>query len=150
MGVKLRMWVAWVLFIAWVCWLGWQSYFFGRFPVVSHAQFMTADVAVLAKVAAAEEGRPSPKVIVQSVIWPADANKDLEGKELLVGNWTGCDGFNAAGEYVVPLTRNATGEYSLAGIPRSPLLEPSRYRRQIYPAIPVVLKQVNKIPVAIK
>lgn len=145
MAVKLRMILAWSLFIAWVCWLGWQSYNFGRFPVVSRSQFLTADVAVIASVEMVQEGRPSDKVKVKSVIWPKDAPKELEGKEIKVGNWTGCDGFQEQGDYVIPLTRHINGDYSLAGVPRSPLIDPARYRRQIYPAMPIVLKQVSQI-----
>ena len=150
MGVKLRMVLAWALFIAWVSWLGWQSYFYSRFPVVSKAQFLNADIAIVAKVTSAGEGLPSPKVQVQSVIWPADAAKDVEGKELSIGNWSGCSGFIAPGDYVLPLTRGANGDYALAGTPRSPLLDPNRHRPQIYPATPVVLQQVRRMPVAVK
>ena len=148
MGVKLRVVIAWGLFIAWVAWLGWQSYFYGRFPVVSRSQFMTADIAVVATMTANDEGVVQPKVQVKQVIWPEKHDTALEGKEITVGNWSRVDGFTGPGEYVLPLTRGTKGDYTLAEIPRSPLSEPSKAKHYVYPALPVVLEQVRRIPAA--
>jgi hypothetical protein len=145
-GVKMRVLVAWALFIAWVTWLGWQSHYYGRFPVVSRSQFMTADVAVLAKMTANDEGVVQPKVQVKRVVWPEKHDGDLEGKEIVIGNWSRVDGFIGPGEYVIPLTRGPKGDYTLAEIPRSPLSEPSKSKHYIYPALPVVLEQARRIP----
>lgn len=73
MAVRFRVFLAWGLFIAWVAWLGWQSLNYGRFPVVSHAQFLNADVAVTADMTGAEK-EPQPNIHVQKVIWPRGAD----------------------------------------------------------------------------
>jgi hypothetical protein len=145
-GVKLRVWATWIVFIAWVAWLGWQSYFYGRFPVVSRSQFMTADFAVIATMTANDEGVVQPKVKIKRVIWPEERESDMDGKEIVIGNWTRIDGFTGPGDYVLPLTRGKTGENTLAEIPRSPLSEATRGKHYIYPAVPVVLEQVRRIP----
>lgn len=150
MGQKIRAVAAWLLFLSWVSWLGWTSFRHGRFPVVSKAQFLATDVAVIAQVDAAGHGLPSNTVRVQSVIWPTGAADELTGRELRVGNWSNCAGFVTPGDYVLPLRRERDGQYALAGLPRSPLVDPSRHPPQIYPAIPVVLSQVRGMPPAAK
>lgn len=147
MGVKLRLIVAWGLFIGWVGWLGWQSHYYGRFPVISRSQFMTADIAVVAAMTANDEGVAQPSIRVKQVIWPEKHDDSLKDKDIIIGNWSRVDGFVGPGDYVLPLTRGPKGEYALAEIPRSPLSEPSRGKRYVYPALPVVLDQVRRIPV---
>ena len=70
--------VTWMLFAGWVGWLAWQSIQHDRFPIVSRAQLLEADVGVIAEVYTADKGQPSPKVKVVSTIWPAKPPVDLK------------------------------------------------------------------------
>ena len=115
--------IAWGAFAAWVSWLAWQAFSHGRFPVVSRAQLLAADVAVVADVAVASDGTPLPKVKVQSVVWPNGATSTLSGKEVEIVNLPGSHGFGRAGKYVLILSGQGDGPYQMAMVPRSPLRE---------------------------
>lgn len=146
MAARVRLIVAWLAFAAWVGWLGWQSWRFGRFPVVSRAQFANATVAVLARIESDRDGRAVPSIRVTRAVWPANgARPDVTG-ELVVTNLAECESFTGPGDYVVPLSRGPDGAFLVARVGRSPLIEPRKHRPTIYPAIPLVLRQLEDIP----
>lgn len=137
--------VAWGAFAAWVSWLAWQSFSHGRFPVVSRAQLLAADVAVVADVGVAPGGTPNPKVKVQQVVWPAGAANTLAGKELEIANLPGSNGFGRAGRYVLLLTGQGDGPFQMAMIPRSPLVNVPA-KATVYPDSAAVLAQLREVP----
>ncbi|MFL5329918.1 MAG: hypothetical protein ACJ8C4_13520 [Gemmataceae bacterium] len=149
--------VVWVLFAGWVGWLAWQSYGHGRFPIVSRAQILVADIGVIAEVEKGPDGRPLPMVKVISVVWPANAPTDIvpadgaQGRKVEINNLPGAQGFHETGRYVLLLKGKGEGPYQLAGIPRSPLVDRSRDSkgepvRFVYPETPEVLGQLREQP----
>ncbi len=137
--------VVWTAFAIWVGWMWWLSHSHGRFPVVSRAQLLAADVAVIAEVTARGDGTPVPKVKVAEVVWPADAPKTLVGRELELANLPGSDGFKSPGRYVLILTGKGDGPYRMTELPRSPLVDP-RARQRVYPEVPEVIGQLREVP----
>ena len=142
MAARVRLIVAWGLFVAWIAWLGWQSARYGRFDVVSRAQLANADLAVVAKITADADGRALSKVHIERVIWPQPNAADLAGQDIEILKLPSCEGFQGAGDYVLPLSRGPKGDYALAVPARSPLIDPARHRPTIYPATGIVIDQI--------
>ena len=150
---RLALIVVWVLFAGWVGWLALQSTQHGRFPIVSRAQLLEADVGVIAEVSAGPDDRPLPKVKVIRAIWPANLGYQMGSHvtELEIANLPGCQGFHGQGRYVLLLSGKEGGPYRLAGMPRSPLVDRSRDSkgepvRFVYPETPEVLGQLREQP----
>jgi hypothetical protein len=146
---KARLLVAVLALFAWLGYIAYQALAVGRFPVVSHAQLLVSTLDVIADVRAGDDGRPAPKVRVESVHWPAD-QKALEGREIEVANLADAalpDGspFPGPGRYILPLVRDEGGPYRVAGLPRSPGFDhPGVYF--VYPVTPLTLQQLDTIP----
>lgn len=139
MFARLRLILAWGLFVAWVGWLGWQSLRFSRFPVVSRAQLLNANVVIVAEIDADSEGRAKPAINVLETLWPHDAA--ALPAQLNIDNLPGCAGFSGPGRYILPLS--GAGPFHLAGLPRSPLLN-QRRPLQVYPDTAEVRGQIQR------
>lgn len=122
-------------FLAWLSWLGVQAFLRGRFPVVSHAQLLMADIDVVARVEAGADGRPVAEVVVTQVQWP-ESRRRLAGQSISVAGLSTAAGFVGAGEYLIPVVVTADGSYRVA-VPEAATGQVA----WIYPATPVVLAQ---------
>jgi len=142
---RARLLLASVAFAAWVGWLGYQALSRGRdYPVLSRSQLLVSTLDVIADVKDGAEALADPVVTVREVHWPAGGN-ELVGRTITVGNLASSSGFRGAGEYILPLTRDAkTGEYQVAGLPRSPGFASSWHL--IYPVTPDTRRQLDAIP----
>lgn len=142
-GARLRLIIVWGLFAGWVGWLGWQSFRHARFPVVSRAQLLEARLVVVADLVADGEGRAMAESTIVETIWSASGEKRLEGgSKLSVQGLAGCAGMTGAGRYVLPMS--SLDPPRLAGFPRSPLVEPGKFRPQVYPDRPEVRQQIDE------
>jgi hypothetical protein len=138
--------LAWVAFAAWVGWLGVTSLRYGRFPVVSRAQLLNADLVVVAAVKM-EGAAASPVVAVKEVIWPAGATADFGPAGLRLDELPdaalGANRITQAGDYVLVLKSSGPGRYRIAPVGRSPLVDPAHHRPAVYPATAEVVAQVH-------
>lgn len=142
---KVRLILAAALFVLWIGWL--VSLIF-RTPkddeTLSHAQFLVSKLNVIAEVKE-ENGKPSPKVVVEEVSWPAKERQELAGKTIVVSNIGRCQGFEKPGLYILPLVELADHtEYQVAAVPRSPGYE-GMLSPRIYPASSQARKQLASI-----
>jgi hypothetical protein len=146
-----RLAVAVVLF---ACWIGYLAYLAATTTqpiVLSRPQFLTADVWVVALVAAnpAAPDEPSNEVTVKQVAWSAKAD-DFKLKKMLVlnlntlkslaaGGWQGPD------EYILALsTTKENGDvFHLTPLPRTPGFSGSAGR--IFKATPSTLRQLEQL-----
>jgi hypothetical protein len=145
-AARLRLALVVVLFLSWIAWLTYLA-----LPtvtprdVLSHAQFLTSQLDVIARVDADAEGHPSATVHVEEVHWP-DKVKDLAGKPLNVINLRQAKGFTGSGVYILPLVRTDDA-YRVAPVPRSPGFDGSTSRiPHIYVANEQNRKQLAAIP----
>src|SRR3954447_4331216 len=103
MFARLVLILIWGLFIAWIGYLGLLAYRHDNFPVVSRAQLLAADVAVVAEVDSTPDNKPQTEVSVAETIWPAKPQQDLAGKKLNIENIGAADKFHGKGRYVLLL-----------------------------------------------
>lgn len=143
MGARTRMVLAWAAFAAWVGWLGFLSMRYGRFPVVSRAQLLNADIAVIADVTFSADGVPSVARL-GDVIWPAGA-KFPAGATPRITNLAKVADWRGPKNYVLVLKAAGDGKYEIASLPRSPALDHAD-RLFVYPATPEVLTQFRDAP----
>jgi len=141
--------LAWAAFAAWVGWLSVLSVRYGRFPVVSRAQLLNADLAIVAAVKI-EGGAAAPLVAVKEVIWPAGVTADFGQDGLRVDDLAnaslGESTITQPGDYVLVLKSGGPGRYRIAPLPRSPLMNAIDPRGRVYPATPAVVAQVRAAP----
>jgi hypothetical protein len=121
MSAKTRLIVAAGLFIAWI---GWLTYLVVRTrnPVIlSHPQFLVADVIVVAQLTG--DDKPDRQIKVIEVLWSNDKSKPAKDDELDVIFLEDCTskyhGWEGRGEYLVPLKKKGD-VYTLQEIPPSP------------------------------
>jgi hypothetical protein len=113
--------------------------------VLSRAQFLVSNLDVVAQVGAEPNGGPDPKVVVEQVHWPKEAEK-LAGQSVTITNLTpGASGWHGPGRYILPLMKEDS-TYRVAPIPRSPGYETSHPRFPIYSATEQNLRQLDSIP----
>lgn len=153
---RIRLAVAALAFVGWLSWLAvavWQK---DAPDKVSRAQLTAADTLVVAQVTAAEDGTPQPEVTVVRRL--TDAGPP-DGTKISVLNLPSAvvagKGFQASGEYLLPLTGSDIGVYQIAGWPRSPGYEEVRVGRgggdpnqplpRIYPWSEEVKAQMAKL-----
>lgn len=143
---RLRLGAAALAFALWVGYLGYLA-FTARNPVVlSHSQFLVADVVVVARV----EDRAAGKVKVEQVVRPKENTPLAAGQEITVANLAGSEGWAGTDDYILPLSA-AGGHYQVVRVPRTPgyprrpweLTNP-----RIYPATPDTLRQLGELPEA--
>lgn len=121
---KIRLAVTALLFLGWVGWLGMQAANHTRPLIVSRSQALTMTDAVVAEVAADEQGKPRTTVkVVTSLVRFADT-PDPTGQSITVidlaeGRLPARYPFTP-GQYLLMLRRTEAGEFRLAPIPRSP------------------------------
>lgn len=141
--------------------VGWLGYLLvlvvtTRDPVIlSRPQILVSNLGVVAKVTE-RDGGPDPRVHVIKVLWPADHDTRLEGRELLledladVGAGQGWSGDN---EYLIPLTARKHGQevaYEVTPLPPLPLPpvpgQPARLNdRRIYRVTDDTLRQFREL-----
>jgi hypothetical protein len=138
--------VAVVAFCAWISWLAYLAATVSRPIVLARPQFLASQVDVIADLTADEEGRPKSAATVVKVEWPARSDLAPEMK-IEVSNLplaTAADGWTGAGEYILPLVKEADGVYRVAPIPRSPGYA-GRERPLIYRATSQTIDQLRQI-----
>jgi hypothetical protein len=120
-----------------------------RDPVIlSRPQILVSNLCLLAKIDE-HEGGPNPRVQVTKVLWAADDDKQLDGRELLledladVGKEQGWAGPN---DYLIPLIARKLGNevvYEVTPLPHIPGFVPARpNERRIYRATDDALRQL--------
>jgi len=133
--------------------VGWLGYLLvlvamTRDPVVlSRPQILVSNLIVLAKIDA-HEGGPNPRVHVKKVLWSADDDKELEGRELLLEDLVDIgkeQGWAGATEYLVPLMARKIGRgvvYEVTPLPNMPGFVPANpTERRIYRATDDAMRQ---------
>jgi hypothetical protein len=141
---KTRLIVAVLALFAWIGYIAYQALTYGRFPVVSHAQLLISTLDVIAEVDAGPGGQPEPTVHVVEVHWPP-GKRDIAGKNLSVVNLSAANGFQGPGHYILPLVGGEHGNYTVAGLPRSPGFDRAN-ALFIYPDLPITRKQLDAAP----
>lgn len=134
--------------VLFVLWIGYLIYL--ALPtttsreVLSRAQFLVSNVDVIAQVKAEPNGAPDPKIVVEQVHWPKDA-ENLAGQTVTITNLSAdAHGWHGPGRYILPLLKEDS-TYRVAPIPRSPGFEGSRLAR-IYSATEQNVRQLDSIP----
>jgi len=143
---KLRLFAVVGLLLAWLGYIAYQALSVGRFPVVSHSQLLVSTLDVIADVRAGENGRPSPKVLIQEVHWPP-AGRNLVGREVEVANLADptIKGFAGPGRYILPLVEGEGGAYRVAPLPPSPGFDGDR-SCFVYPDTQITRRQLDEVP----
>jgi len=153
MSAKTRLIVAAALFIAWI---GWLTYLVVRTRnpvIISHPQFLVADVIVVAQLTG--DDKPDRQIKVVEVLWSADKSKPAKDDEIDVIFLEDCTtkhhGWEGRGEYLVPL-RKKGDIYTLQEIPSSPgyppteaMLREKSPRLRIYRATEDARRQVGEL-----
>jgi hypothetical protein len=133
-----------VLFAGWVGYLGYLAATTRNPVVVSRPQLLVSNLDVVAHV---ESVDGEPKVAIEEVLWPRDADSQkLVGASLDIVNLADSEGWKGAGSYILPLTRGPKDTYRITAIPRSPGYERQGFVTRIYPATPATRAQLNEIP----
>jgi hypothetical protein len=146
-----RLAVAVVLFACWISYLAYLAATTAQPIVLSRPQFLTAEVYVLALVAA-DPGTPAEpinEVTVKKVFWSAKAD-DLKIKKMSVINLNtpkslSATGWQGPGEYILALSRTNenSNEFQVTPLPRTPGFNGSVGR--IYKATPSTLRQLEDL-----
>ena len=136
---RIRLIVFAAAFVGWLAWLGYAVTQRGTAPIVSRAQLIGATDLIVAGVTTGRDGTPATQVTVREAVRGGDGIGT--GDTLTVANLpaaivpaeTGEEFQNLPeGDYLLPLVKVSDGTYRVAGLPRSPGLEPAA------PARPVV------------
>lgn len=130
------------VFFGWLAWLGVAALGKNRGPVVSRAQAAGATHPVVA----ALTGDPAPdrEATVTEPLTPAGP---AAGATVAVGRLSEAAGYTGPGEYLLLLTKDATGDgYAVAGRQRSPGYEGGAAEGQVvYRWTPAVRAQAKNL-----
>lgn len=135
------------LFTAWIAYLAFLALTKSHMPVLSHPQFLVADLWVIADV----DDLDKPISVVEVVY----ARPDLKGgapergTTIPLANLSMCNAdWKGPGRYIVPISRAGTENY-VTWVPRSPGYPPTNMTTQpvhIYPDTPETRAQLNHLP----
>jgi hypothetical protein len=137
------------LFTAWIAYLAFLALTKSHIDVLSHPQFLVADLWVIADV----DGLDKPISVVE-VVYARPGLKDgapEKGKTIDLSNLSMCqESWKGPGRYIVPLS-HPRNEYYVTPIPRSPGYPPDKDKMtlpqvRIYPDTPDTRAQLARLP----
>ena len=152
---RIRLIVFAVAFVGWLAWLGYAVTQRGTAPILSRAQLIASTDLIVAEVTTSGDGTPTTRVLVREAVRGADGVDP--GGSVTVTNLpaaivpaeTGEEFQNLpAGDYLLPLVKVSDGTYRIAGLPRSPGLEPAAPARPVvYPWSATTREQLQSLGV---
>ncbi len=141
--MKRRRWllaVAAGLFAAWIAYLAFLALTTSHPVVLSHPQFLVADLWVIADV----DDLAKP-VKVDEVVYARGEGPE-KGSTIEVSNLSQCqEDWKGAGRYILPLSREGKG-YGVTAVPRSPGYAPIPPPLRIYPDTVETRAQLDRLP----
>ncbi|HKI30478.1 MAG TPA: hypothetical protein VKA46_01205 [Gemmataceae bacterium] len=143
--MKRRRWllaVAAGLFAAWIAYLGFLALTASHPTVLSHPQFLVADLWVIAEV----NDFDKPVKVVEVTWAREDVEKPEKDATVEVSNLARCkEEGTKAGRYILPLTREGKG-YRVTDVPHSPGYGPLTPQCRVYPDTPETRGQLDRLP----
>jgi hypothetical protein len=128
-------------------WIGWLAYLAATTTppiVLSRPQFLVSKADLIADLKD-QNGRPSSRIQVRDVHWPARGHETLLGKTITITNLQECQGYAGPGTYILALVPQGSDEWRVAGIPPSPGYEREAAPR-IYPLTHETSHQLDAVP----
>jgi hypothetical protein len=120
---KARLAVSAALFLAWIGFLVYLVVRTRNPVILSRPQLVVSSAVVIADVIE-KDGRPSPMVTIQKLVWTlSEKDAMAAGAQLTVEGLADCrreQGWSGPGEYILPLTKRADGAYEVTPLPLSP------------------------------
>lgn len=152
MTPKVRLVLVGSLFLAWI---GYLCYLVAitRNPVIlSRPQFLVADAYVVAKLESGSQfEHPADQIEVVKVLWHNEKKLDvakLENSKIVVeelSKFSAANGWIGPGNYILPLTKTASGSFMVTKIPPSPGFTPEHKDVPIYPDTTSVREQLRML-----